>query len=324
MRYRLLTLLLFLIPAPAMAACLMLTLANVPSVVTFQGASGGYAVFDPAEYLQTVNFRVQGEATGATCDYFVTLSAGQSGNLIQRKLMLDMHTLNYNAYTNAGKSNILKDNSGTQSEVIAGSFPLPTGVNLVQSNDHNFVWTVDPLQAVPASATPYSDPALTLRLYSGLLTGIIAPTLEDTKTITFQARADSSVDVSLVDSGAPFDISDTVQVIDFNTLESGEQRGFDVVVRSNNGYRVTLQSENNQRMVHERAPAIADAIDYTVTLNGAEIDLTSGAPTDAAISTGTTTAAGARLPIEFTIGNMTGAETGGIYSDVINVEVTAN
>ncbi|MDE3038626.1 MAG: hypothetical protein KGJ21_09290, partial [Pseudomonadota bacterium] len=107
-------------------------------------------------------------------------------------------------------------------------------------------------------------------------------------------------------------------------LESGEQRGFDVVVRSNNGYRVTMQSENNQRMIHERAPAIADTIDYTITLNGAEIDLTSGAPTDAALSTGTTTATGVRLPIEFTIGNMTGAETGGIYSDVINVEVTAN
>ncbi|MDE3016648.1 MAG: spore coat protein U domain-containing protein [Pseudomonadota bacterium] len=318
------TLLILFFPAPATAACLMLTLADVPSVVTFQGGSGGYAVFDPAEYIQTVNFRVQGEATGATCEYFVTLSSGQSGNFSQRKLTQDVHTLNYNAYTNASKSNILKDSSGTASETITGSFPLPTGINLTQSADHNFVWTVDPLQAVPASATPYSDPALRLSLYSGLLTGIIAPTLEDTKTITFQARADSSVDLSLVESGAPFDISDTVQVIDFNTLESGEQRGFDVVVRSNNGYRVTMQSENNQRMIHERAPAIADTIDYTITLNGAEIDLTSGAPTDAALSTGTTTATGVRLPIEFTIGNMTGAETGGIYSDVINVEVTAN
>jgi spore coat protein U-like protein len=235
-----------------------------------------------------------------------------------------VHTLNYNVYTNAGKSNILKDASGTQSETITGSFPLPTGVNLVQSNDHSFVWTVGPLQAVPASATPYSDPALTLRLYSGLLTGITPPTLEDTKTITFQAHADSSVDLSLVESGAPFNISDTVQVIDFNTLESGEQRGFDVVVRSNNGYRVTLQSENRQRMIHERAPAIGDTVDYTVTLDGAEIDLTSGAAVDAGSGTGVTTAGGIHLPIEFTIGNLTGAETGGTYSDVIMVEVTAN
>lgn len=309
------------LPSPVKAACVALSLANVPSIVTFQGGSGQYAVFDPAEYMQTVNFRVQGTVSAPSCDYFITLSAGQSGIFSQRKLMQGVHALNYNAYINASRSNILKaPPTATQSETITGSFGILAGIN--QTADHSFTWTVDPLQIVPASATPYTDPSLTLSLYSGLILGI--NTLEDSRTITFQTRAENSVDVSLVESGAPFDISNTVQVIDFGTLVSGEQRGFDVVICSNNGYRVTMQSENRQRMIHERAPAISDTINYTITLNGAEIDLASGIAAEATSGTGTTPATGNRFPIEFTIGNLTGSEAGGTYSDVITVEVTAN
>lgn len=314
-------LIMFFHASPVMAACVALSLANVPSVITFQGGSGGYAVFDPTEYMQTVNFRVQGTVSAPSCDYFITLSAGQSGNFSQRKLMHDVHTLNYNAYINASKGSILKAlPTATQGETITGSLAVLGGLN--QTANHSFAWTIDPLQIVPASATPYSDPSLTLSLYSGLILGI--NTLEDSRTVTFQAHAESSVDVSLVESGAPFDINNTVQVIDFGTLVSGEQRGFDVVVRSNNGYRVTMQSENRQRMIHERAPTIPDTINYTVTLDGAEIDLASGIAAEAIRGTGTTPATGNRFPIEFTIGNLTGSEAGGTYSDVITVEVTAN
>src|SRR6266849_1287722 len=278
--------LLALFPYPAMAACLNLTLAGVPGIATFQGSSGQYLVYDPTQYLQTVNFRVQGEATGATCEYFVTLSAGQSGDFRQRKLTRDVHVLNYNVYTDVEKSNILKaPPTAGGNEIIVGKFPLPSGVNLNQTNDHSFFWTIDPLQIVPASTASYQDTTLTLNLYSGLVLGI--NTLQDTKTITFRTRAESSVDLSLVDSGAPFDLGDTIQVIDFGTLETGAQRGFDIVIRSNDAYRVTMRSENLQRVVHSRAPAIGDAINYTVIFNGGEVDLTSGTAVELTSGTGT-------------------------------------
>ena len=306
-----------------MAVCVASpSLENVPSVVTFQGGSAGYAVYDPSEYLQTVNFRVTIPPIGVLCDYYVTLSAGQSGNFNQRKLMQDMQLLNYNVYTSPDKSGILKESPSGPNEAIVGAFPVLLFSS--QTNDHSFYWTVDPLQVVSASASGYyEDQTLTLSLYTGLLLGLF-PTLEDTKTITFRARAESSVDLSLVESGAPFDIGDTIQVIDFGNLETGEQRGFDVVVRSNDGYRVTMQSENGQRLVHERSPAVPDAIDYSVIFDGAQVDLASGVAVDVASGTGVTPATGTAIPIEFSIGNVSGHESAGTYSDIIIVEVTAN
>ncbi|MBI3606798.1 MAG: hypothetical protein HY207_02400, partial [Nitrospirae bacterium] len=177
-------------------------------------------------------------------------------------------------------------------------------------------------QVVPASGTPYTDGNLTLSLYSGLL--FLSPTLVTTKTITFRARADSRVDVSLVESGKRFDIGETTQLIDFGTLESGEQRGFDVVVRSNNGYVVTMQSQNHQLLVHARAPAIVDTVSYSVIFNGGGVDLSTGAPVPVIADTGTTLATGIAFPLEFTVGPLSGNEVAGTYSDVINVEVTAN
>lgn len=309
------------LPQRVEAVCVNLSFGTVPSVAMFEGGSGGYSVYDPEEYLQTVGFQVRGEASGATCEYFVTLSEGRSGNFDQRKLSEMINTLDYNAYINAGKSNILKaPPTATQSEVISGSFPLQ--LSFMQTNAHEFFWTITPQQVAPASGLLYADNNLTLSLYSGLL--LFAPTLVATKTITLQTRVDSSVDVSLVESGAPFDISETTQLVDFGTLESGEQRGFDVVVRSNNGYVVTMQSQNHQLLVHSRAPAVPDTVAYSVVFNGGGVDLSTGAPVQIVSGTGTTPATGTAYPIEFVVGTLSGTEAAGTYSDIIDVEVTAN
>ena len=61
-----------------------------------------------------------------------------------------------------------------------------------------------------------------------------------------------------------------------------------------------------------------------MTLNGGDVDLSSGGPVQVLSGTGTTPATGAVFPIEFTVGNLSGAEGAGTYSDVINVTVTAN
>ena len=313
--------LLLLLPYKAQALCVNLAFGGVPSLVTFEGGSGGYAVYDPQEYLQTVSFQVRGEATGATCEYFVMLSAGQSGNFNQRKLSEMTNMLDYNAYVDSGKSHIFKAlPTATQSEIITGSFSI--AIALTQTNNHEFFWAINPQRIVPASGMSYADSSLTLSLYSGLLS--LSPTLVATKTITFQARVDSSVDVSLVESGKTFDIGETTQLVDFGTLESGEQRGFDVVVRSNNGYAVTMQSQNHQLLVHTQAPTIAASVAYSVIFNGGSVDLSTGAPVRIITGTGTTPATGTAFPIEFTVGTLSGNENAGTYSDVINVEVTAN
>src|SRR5271170_5427241 len=116
---------LFLLSYEAHAACISLSFGTVPSLTTFEGGEGGYGVYDPQEYLQTVSFQVREDANGAVCEYFVTLSAGQSGNFNQRKMSEMTNLLNYNVYTDSGKSSIFKAlPTATQSEVISGSFPI--------------------------------------------------------------------------------------------------------------------------------------------------------------------------------------------------------
>lgn len=306
--------------AEAAALCINLKFVGVPSIVTFAGASGGYNVYDPAKHLQTVNFQVQAEATGITCQYFVALSTGQSGEFNRRKLSQSKTVLTYNAFTDAGKTILKAPPNAAQNQVITGSFPVM--VALTQTNSHRFFWTIEPQQIVPVQGMPYVDANLSLDLFSGTL--LTSPTRVASATITFRTLVDSSVDLSLVRSGAPFNINDTAQLIDFGELSSGEQRGFDLIVRSNNGVSVTMQSENRQVMVHERSPAVADTVSYEVVLNGGAVDLSTGGPVQVLSRTGTTPATGIAFPIEFTVGNLSGAEAAGTYSDVINVTVTAN
>lgn len=314
-------LLILLHPCVAQALCVNLAFGDVPSLATFVGGSAGYAVYDTQEYLQTATFKVRGEATGATCEYFVTLSEGQSGNAMQRTLSRMTNTLNYNVYVDSGKKNVFKPQlTATSSEVITGSFPV--AIALTQTNSHSFFWTINPQQIVPTSTMPYDDSNLTLSLYAGTLS--LSPTLVETKTITFRAQVDSSIDVSLVESGKPFDIGNTTQLVNFGILESGADRSIDVVVRSNSGYKVTMQSQNRQLLLHSQSPRVADTVAYSVIFNGGGVDLSTGAAEQVISGTGTTPATGATFPIEFTIGTLSGNEPAGSYSDIIYVEVIAD
>ena len=127
----------------ALAVCLGLDLANVPSFVTLQSSGGEYEVYDPTEYLQTVDIQVTGEATGAICDYFLALSVGQSGNFGQRKLAQNNQTLNYNAYVNTGKTRILKE---------PPSAMLPTPVSDTAISGAPTTGAVPPNSNAPVSA----------------------------------------------------------------------------------------------------------------------------------------------------------------------------
>ena len=77
-------------------------------------------------------------------------------------------------------------------------------------------------------------------------------------------------------------------------------------------------------VVSDLSPNFHPGIAYNVIFNGGSVDLSSGAPVQIIAGTGTTPATGTAFPIEFTVGTLSGDETAESYSDVINVEVTAN
>ncbi len=315
---RWLLIVLCLIWAPqARATCLSLSIANLTLTQTFVGGSGEYNPFTATTYNQTVGFDVSGGANLVPCTYFLVLAPGASGNATQRTLVSGAKTLNYNAYVDV--NNVLKDlGTATTSQVISGSFAVGTSGLL---NHHTFTWTITPGQVRNATATRYSDSAV-LTLYTGLL-GVLW-TQADTRTITFQSKVDSSVDLSLVDSTSPFDITDILQTVDFGNLVSGTTKGFDIVVRSDDGYKVTLQSANKQKLLIQNA-TYTDKVPYTLTVGGVTVDLSSGGAVSAVSSSGTTTtASGVVLPVVVKLGTLTGTETSGTYKDIVTVTVIAN
>lgn len=135
---------------------------------------------------------------------------------------------------------------------------------------------------------------------------------------------DSSVDLSLVDSGGSFSTGDTAQTIDFDTLTSNETLSYDTIVRSNDGFSLSFQSQNGQVLKHLDAPAVSSAVPYAVLLDGAPVNLSSGSAVQVRTHSGTTPAAGQRIGTDFTIGTLSGHEVPGTYRDVITVTVSAH
>ena len=97
-----------------------------------------------------------------------------------------------------------------------------------------------------------------------------------------------------------------------------------MVIRSDDGYKVTLQSANKQKMVIQNA-GYTDKVAYTLTIGGTAVDLTSGAAVSpVAVSGATTAQGGVVLPVVVTLGTLTGKETAGTYQDSVTVTVSAN
>lgn len=323
MRYILLLAFLLLLPQKAQALCVGLGVAlkNMPATITYAGTGGGYAVYAASDVMQTVNFQVEVLVAALGCNYYIVMSPGSSNNVNQRQMPRSAGggTLDYNAYTTVGKAAILKDNGAGAGERINGSFGV---VAVGATNNHSFYWAISPLQVVAAGAGYFQD-SVTVSLYQEkIFTNNYV--LADSKTVTFRAVADSSIDLSLVDSGGSFSASDTTQTVDFDTLTSGETLAYDTLVRSNDGYSITMQSANGQVMKHESAPSVSSTVPYTLTLGGVGANLSSGSAVTVKTHTGTTPAAGDRLGTSFSVGTLNGAEAPGNYSDVITVTVSAH
>ena len=162
MKYIMIAILLFL-SAPAHALCLGVGLKNVPATATYVGGSGGYAIYDAAEHMQTGSFQVETLVAALSCNYYIVFSAGNSNNPTQRVLnRTGGNTLDYNVYTTASKTSVIKDfATAAVGERINGSFGI---VAIGASNLHNFYWTPPALRVVPAGAAFFSD-TLTISLY---------------------------------------------------------------------------------------------------------------------------------------------------------------
>ncbi len=257
----------------------------------------------------------RGDITDA-CQYFLTFSAGGSGSYSQRLLYNSTYTIPYQVYKEVGHVNVLKafPSINNSNDVIEGSFPLLSGP---LTNHHTYYPLLGTVGEYPRFGT-YSD-TITISLYRDT---IIPPyTFVDSHTVTYSYTVGKLIDLSLVNTGAPFDIASVTHTMNFGTMSVGTNRAFDVVLKYNAGYSLKFSSANNGQMKHA---SLNSYVSYDMTVNGNPINLSgsSGSPVEVSTATGVSSSEGLRLPVSATISSL-GTAAAGSYSDTINITVTS-
>jgi len=305
--------------SPAAATCSGLSFGSLPSSVNWRGSGGtGYAVFDAADHVDSVAFTVVRRS--GTCSFFVTASLpGGTDTFTSRRLRTGASALQFNLYTTTTRTNILRDvPSAGPNDVISGSFGNGGSNTVILT----YYFHIAPLQVVPPGSY---QTLMQFKLFQG---NLVSNTLAQSLNVLHQSSVPPVIDVSVASAGQPFDplrrgASFDLGVLNFGVGGALRQANGNLQVRTNSGYLVTLQSQNSGAL--RLGPGDANAIKYTVFVNGAVADLTGGRPVPIASGSGVTSAAGIAHSIVVSVDpsqpNFARASAGS-YSDAITVSVT--
>jgi spore coat protein U-like protein len=250
---------------------------------------------------------------GGVCLYFVGISKGQS-NTYYRELSNGLERLDFNIYKSSAPAEIIFDapditqSNQTWSGIFFPFFPPTfqlTGY-LALGNTSN------------SSSGMYTD-TFQVHLYRGQYRG--GYRLMDTKILTVNYFQASSVSLSLVDSNSPFDPADVTQNLDFGQLTTGESQSFDIMVKSNDGYSLSMSASNNGKMKHATENSF---VDFNTFINGSQVSLQGSANNPVVVDSETqaTPPVGKRIRCEIVIGNPNNA-VAGRYREAITITATA-
>ncbi len=303
----------FLSALAVLAACSPLQAQTFRFQGTPAAVTGTYLLDSAVSFTRTVTIRHRGAASS----YFVTFSAGQSGNFTSRAATSGSSPLYYQVYDSLTNRNVLKDLSAnpTSLEVLTGSF-ADSG-NSWTTQTASFVVFLLPDQ-IPPSGT-YAD-TVAVELYDG--TPASHGPRRDSTSFSISVTMNSALDISLVPQGFPFNVASASLPLDFGNLTAGNSRAADLVVRSNWLYTVTVTSQNGGTMKNPD-PLDTSQVPYTFTVNGTPVALPAGTPQTIVTSAPATPFAGSRYTISVTIGSY-GWATEGSYSDLVTIVATAN
>jgi spore coat protein U-like protein len=302
---------------PAAGACSGLAFSSLPGTVNWLGSGGSvYAVFDPTDRIQPVNFSIKKRS--GTCSVFVTASLVGGDTFTTRQLRSGGgNTLGFNLYVDSTHKVILRDlPSAGPNDVLNITFG--SGANTATAT---YYFYIPPLQV----ASPGTYQALMqFSLYQGT---VISNTLAQTAEVVHQAVVAADTELSFVAAGQPFDPTRQSTSLDFGVLNTGgtglRQVNGNLQVRTNTGYLVSLQSQNKGAL-RLTTPGDSSAIKYTLTINGLTPDLSWGIPVPVAFGLGKTPANGISLPLTISIDPSqadVAQASAGTYSDVVTVLV---
>jgi spore coat protein U-like protein len=121
----------------------------------------------------------------------------------------------------------------------------------------------------------------------------------------------------MVDTGAKFDKNDTAQTLNFGTMTSGKTLGFDIVLKHNDGYKLSLASSNSGKMKRLNG---SQTVSYILKINGSPVSFPGTSSILVATGLGKNPTGGTRLPVSVSLGNLSTAAAGN-YRDVVSVTV---
>lgn len=254
-------------------------------------------------------------------NFFLAFTKGWAGNYNRRGYNITTWSgyLYYNLYKNSNATGVLKEPSDISSnnEVISGVLAKS------QSIDLNYHFALAPLDASsPPSAGTYYD-VVQVQVYSGTYNNING--YEGYRDLYVYMNVAKFTSLSLVDTGSPYDSSQTSKTLDFGVLEENEQLGFDVRVVSNAGYILKVSSSNNGVLKRVGGTGANSSISYDFYANNSKKTLTSSAasPVTIASATGKTPSGGARIPIRVQIKSVLDKDPG-TYQDYLTLSVISN
>ncbi len=188
----------------------------------------------------TKEFRLKRKSSELLCDeFFLSLSRGNSSGYLRfARNEARGDVLFYNFYKNSQATQILKPFSdiASQSDYLFGT--ILNNQNLVL----NFYFQIKPVYGQFAPRHGVYQDRILVESYSG--NRFSTSKREDSETLQVKIHVPKFSELSLVDSGSPFDKNDTTQVLDFGELENQEELNFDIVVVSNVGHEVLFSSQN--------------------------------------------------------------------------------
>lgn len=141
-----------------------------------------------------------------------------------------------------------------------------------------------------------------------------------TTTTPFQLALNALPRAQMNLSGASgsFGTGPTVSIVNFGMAETGKVQGLFIQTRTNAPARLTFNSANHGRMVLDGDPSRSHSLPYSVTFDGAPLDLETIAirPISPPINY-----SGTPYPLILQLGDVT-ARRAGHYSDELTIEIT--
>jgi hypothetical protein len=248
-------------------------------------------------------------------DIVISFSSGISGNPDNR--YMDDGTGNriyYQIYDNAVTRTVLKEFTGDTSSPYIYFYQFPDGNQTV-----GFTFTVVLLSNQVPLAGNYTDSITVSLLYDD---PVDSWTEVDSGSVSIESRMRTIVEISIVDTGAPFNSGSTGINMDFGTLSQGLSLSKDVITRANTFYSISVESSNAGVMANMNAtdPSV---VPYVYYFDGGVRDLSSGNPVIVVSGSSPTDEIGLRSPVTIEIGDL-GSAYAGDYEDVISISVSAD